>query len=120
GSRALAADAAELVEVDYEPREPVVEPGASDVDLMRWSRTGGDVAGAFAAAAHVVRGRYALPRLVAAPIEPRGAVVEHDAELDRLTMWCSMQDPHRPLAQLSHILGIERVQIREVVHDFGG
>src|SRR5437764_3927625 len=87
---------------------------------MRWSRTGGDVAGAFAAAAHIVRGRYALPRLVAAPIEPRGAVVEHDAELDRLTVWCSMQDPHRPLAQLSHILGIDRERIRVVVPDVGG
>jgi carbon-monoxide dehydrogenase large subunit len=119
-SRALAADAAELVEVDYEPREPVIEPGASDVDLMRWSRTGGDVARAFAAASHVVRGRYALPRLVAAPIEPRGVVVEHDPDLDRLTVWCSMQDPHRPLAQLSHILGIDPERIRVVVPDVGG
>ena len=87
---------------------------------MRWSRTGGDVDRAFAAASHVVRGRYALPRLVAAPIEPRGAVAEHDPELDRLTVWCSMQDPHRPLAQLSHILGIDRERIRVVVPDVGG
>ncbi len=69
-------------------------------------------------AAHVVRGRYALPRLAAAPIEPRGAVVEVDG--DRLTVWCSMQDPHRPLAQLSHILGIDPDRLRVIVPDVGG
>jgi aerobic carbon-monoxide dehydrogenase large subunit len=119
-TRALVEDAAELVEVDYEPREPVLDPGASDVDLTRWSRTGGDVSGAFAAASHIVHGRYGLPRLVAAPIEPRGVIVEHDGDSDRLTAWCSMQDTHRPLAQLSHILGFEEERIRVVIPDVGG
>ncbi len=119
-SRALAVDAAELVEVDYEPREAVLDPAASEVELTRWSRTGGDVSGAFAGASHVVRGRYALPRLVAAPIEPRGAIAEHDPDRDRLTVWCSMQDTHRPLAQLSHILGFDEERLRVVVPDVGG
>ena len=100
-SRALAEDAAELVEVDYEELPAVVDPRASDLDLLRFSRSSGDVEGAFAAAAHVVRGRYALPRLVAAPMETRGCVIEHDAGRDLLTVWCSAQDPHRPLFQLS-------------------
>jgi carbon-monoxide dehydrogenase large subunit len=116
----LAKDLAELVEVDYEPREPVLDAGASEFDLTRWTRSGGDVAAAFAGAAHVVRGRYGLPRLVAAPIEPRGVVVEHDREADRLTVWCSMQDPHRPLAQLSHILGWDEERLRVIVPDVGG
>ncbi len=119
-SAGLAKDAAELVEVDYEPRDPVLGPRESDVELTRWSQEGGDVAGAFATAAHVVRGTYGLPRLVAAPIEPRGAVAEHDPETDRLTVWCSMQDPHRPLAQLSHILGRDPEQIHVIVPDVGG
>ena len=119
-SPALAKDAAELVEVEYEPREPVLDAGASEVALTRWSRSGGDVDGAFAVAAHVVRGRYALPRLVAAPIEPRGAVAEYDPAADRLTVWCSMQDTHRPLAQLSHILGWDEERIHVVVPDVGG
>src|SRR5205085_8383384 len=82
----LAKDAAELVEVDYEPREPVLDAEASAFALTRWSHAGGDVSGAFAAAERVVSGRYALPRLAAAPIEPRGAVVEYDADRGRLTM----------------------------------
>ncbi len=119
-SRELAADAVELVEVDYEPREPVLDPGFSDRELTRWSRSSGDVEAAFAGAAHVVRRRYALPRLVAAPIEPRGVVVEHDAGTDRLTVWCSMQDPHRPLAQLGRILGRDQDRIHVIVPDVGG
>jgi aerobic carbon-monoxide dehydrogenase large subunit len=116
----LAKDAAELVEVDYEMREPVLDPEASRVELTRWSRSGGDVEGAFAAAAHVIRGRYGLPRLVAAPIEPRGAVAEHDRERDRLTVWCSMQDTHRPRAQLSYILERDPESLRVIVPDVGG
>lgn len=119
-SRELAADAAELVEVDYEPRRPVLDPRASDSALTRWSRTGGNVEAAFGRAAHVVRRRYALPRLVAAPIEPRGVVAEYDAGRDQLTIWCSMQDPHRPLAQLSRILSHDEHRIRVIVPDVGG
>jgi carbon-monoxide dehydrogenase large subunit len=119
-SRALAEDAAELVEVDYEPRPAVVDPRASDLALVRWSRTSGDVDAAFAAATHVVSGRYGLPRLVAAPIETRGCVVEHDPGSDLLTVWCSAQDTHRPLAQLAHILNRPDDTIRVIVPDVGG
>jgi aerobic carbon-monoxide dehydrogenase large subunit len=119
-SPAQAKDAAELIEVDYAPRSAVLDPRASEVELTSWSRAEGDVAGAFAGAAHVVRGTYGLPRLVAAPIEPRGAVAEHDPGTDRLTVWCSMQDSHRPLAQLGHILGRDPERLRVIVPDVGG
>jgi aerobic carbon-monoxide dehydrogenase large subunit len=119
-SRELAADGVELVEVDYEPREPVLDPFRSDHQLTRWSKTGGDVNAAFTRAAHRVRRRYELPRVVAAPIEPRGVIAEHDAIRDRLTVWCSMQDTHRPLAQLSHSLGLHASRIRVIVPDVGG
>ena len=54
-SRAAAIDAAALVDVDYEPFD-----AAPDV-LLRFERTAGDVDGAFADAAHVVRARHAIP-----------------------------------------------------------
>jgi len=119
-SRAAAEDAVERVEVQYEPREAVVDAHASQVVLARWSAAGGDVEAGFAAAARVVAGRYALPRLVAAPIEPRAALAEYSRPTDRLTMWCSMQDPHRPLAQLSHILDRDPARLRVIVPDVGG
>jgi aerobic carbon-monoxide dehydrogenase large subunit len=119
-SRALAEDAAELVEVEYEPRAVVTSARDSDVALMRWSRRAGDVDAAFAQAAHVVTGSYALPRLVAAPMEPRGCIAEHDPAADLLTLWCSAQDTHRPLEQLCHILDRPASAIRVIVPDVGG
>lgn len=119
-SRGLAEDAAELVQVEYEPRPVVVDPRVSDATMTRWRHAGGDVAGAFAVAAHVVSGSYALPRVVAAPIEPRGVLAEHDPARDELTVWCSAQDIHRPLAQLSHILGRRPESIRLIIPDVGG
>jgi aerobic carbon-monoxide dehydrogenase large subunit len=119
-SRALAEDAAELVEVDYDERDAVVDPRASDLVLERFTRSAGDVDGAFAGAERVVRGRYALPRLVAAPLEARGIVARHDDGADLLTVWCSTQDTHRALAQLAHVLDRPDDSVRVIVPDVGG
>ena len=132
-TRAQAEDAAEQVEVDLEPLPALVDPRSAlepDAPLLhdslgenvltRWSRAAGDVEGAFARADHVVSARFSVPRLVAAPMEARGAVAAHDAEDDLLTLWLSAQDPHRPLAQLAHALGRGRDSIRIVVPDVGG
>ncbi|MFZ1994120.1 MAG: xanthine dehydrogenase family protein molybdopterin-binding subunit [Solirubrobacteraceae bacterium] len=119
-SRALAEDAAELVEVDYGPRPVITSPRASDLRLMRWRRRAGDVEAAFAAAAHVVRGSYALPRLAAAPMEARGCIASHDPVAELLTVWCSAQDTHRPLEHLSHILQRPQSAMRVIVPDVGG
>jgi carbon-monoxide dehydrogenase large subunit len=119
-SRALAEDAAELVEVDYEPLDAVVAARASDVDLVQWRRVAGDVEGAFAAADRVARGSYAMPRLVAAPMETRGAIASHDGDRDLLTFWCSAQDTHRQLAGLAHVLDRGAETIRVIVPDVGG
>ncbi|HEY6777915.1 MAG TPA: xanthine dehydrogenase family protein molybdopterin-binding subunit [Thermoleophilaceae bacterium] len=119
-SRALAEDAAELVGVEYEELDPVADPHASDLELLRWRRTAGDVEGAFRSAARVAGGRYAMPRLVAAPMEARGALAYHDPAADLLTVWCSAQDTHRPLRHLGHVLGRPAEQLRVVVPDVGG
>jgi carbon-monoxide dehydrogenase large subunit len=115
-SRAEAEDGVEQVRVVYEE----LALDASPVELMRFERVAGDVEGTFASAAHVVVGRYALPRLAAVPIECRGAVATYDADADLLTVWCSAQDTHRPLAQLSEILGRPASSIRVIVPDVGG
>jgi carbon-monoxide dehydrogenase large subunit len=119
-SRALAEDASELVEVDYEPLEPVVDARASVHELMSWHGGGGDVDGAFAAADVVVRGSYEMPRLVAVPMETRGAIASYDRDADLLTYWCSAQDPHRQLNGLTHTLDRRAESIRVIVPDVGG
>jgi carbon-monoxide dehydrogenase large subunit len=119
-SRALAEDAAELIEVDYEPLDPVLEPRESEIAHTRWARSAGDVEGAFAAAEHVVRASYSLPRLAAVPMEPRGAIASYDAGEDLLTVWVSAQDTHRQLDGFEKVLGRPAESIHVIVPDVGG
>jgi aerobic carbon-monoxide dehydrogenase large subunit len=118
-SRAEAEDAADLVDVRYEPLPPVLDARDGDV-LASWSRSSGDVDAAFTEADRVVSCSFSIPRLVAAPLEGRGALAEYDAEDDLLVVHCSAQDPHRPLAHLSHSLARDPERIRVVVPDVGG
>jgi carbon-monoxide dehydrogenase large subunit len=119
-SRALAEDAAELVEVDYEPREPVLDARGSDVTMTHWHKVSGDVDGAFASAPHVVRASHALPRLAPVPMEPRGAIASYDESDDMLTVWVSAQDSHRQLAGLAAVLDRPEESIHVIVLDVGG
>ncbi|MGH2349961.1 MAG: xanthine dehydrogenase family protein molybdopterin-binding subunit, partial [bacterium] len=131
-TRPAAEDAASLITLDIDPLPPVtstaqareapvlLHDGAPGNVLMRWAHRAGDVAGAFTAAAHVVSQQFHIPRLAPAPIESRGAVAVYDPGTDGITVWCSMQDPHRPRAQLSRILGKPDDHIRVIVPDVGG
>jgi carbon-monoxide dehydrogenase large subunit len=112
GSRAEAEDAVEQVEVEYEPFDGEPE------ELLRWRGSGGDVDGAFAAAAHVTRTRHVIPRAVAAPIEPRGCIAQADGDV--LRIWASAQDPHRQVAGLAHALDRAPESIHVTIPDVGG
>jgi carbon-monoxide dehydrogenase large subunit len=116
-TRAEAEDARDRVEVGYEVLEPVLDARAGD-EVARWHQRGGDVQGAFARAAHVVRTDHVIGRLVAAPLETRGVVVRREGA--RLTVWSSSQGAHRPRAQLAQMLGLTERAIRVIVPDVGG
>ena len=116
-TRAEAEDAADRVEVDYEVLPGVVDPRAG-TELSRWEQRAGDVAGAFARAAHVVRTEHVIPRLAATPMETRGALALREDE--RLTVWSSSQSAHRARAQLAQVLGLDERAIRVIVPDVGG
>ena len=131
-SPALLEDAVELVVVDYEDLPPVVDveralardvwvhEDVPDNVVVRWERGGDGVDDAFAAAHTVVRQRFHIPRLVAAPIETRGALARYDTDHDLLTVWLSSQDPHRPLANLTAMLRRSVERTRVIVPDVGG
>ncbi|HJQ56460.1 MAG TPA: xanthine dehydrogenase family protein molybdopterin-binding subunit, partial [Vineibacter sp.] len=104
-TEAQAADAALQVDVDWEPLPAVVDaeaalatsapavwdevPGNPALDWASGDRTACDAA--FARAAHVVRLRLPINRLVVAAMEPRGAVGEYDAASDSYTLWTPTQ-----------------------------
>jgi carbon-monoxide dehydrogenase large subunit len=126
-----AADAAEWVTVEVEELPALVEPReaqaapplhdeAPDNVLLRLRLGSGDVEGAFAAAHAVVRQAVRIPRLIAAPLEPRAVLASHDPESDVLTLWLSAQDQHRQLAGLSQVLRRPPEKLHIVVPDVGG
>jgi aerobic carbon-monoxide dehydrogenase large subunit len=130
-----AKDAAELIEVDYEARPHVVgtfeaaQPGAplvhdhiKDNIVFDWHM--GDQAktdAAFAKADRVVKLQLVNQRLVANPMEPRGAICEYDAKDDRSTLWLSSQGVHmiRPVVA-DMILKIGSPKLRVRTGDVGG
>lgn len=131
--RHVAADAAELVEVDYEALEPVLEPeealqpGAPLVhpelgtnEAYRIDREHGDVAAAFARAPVRVHARTPHPRLAAVAIEPRGVLARPETAGGALTVWTSTQSAFNVRELLAPFLGLDPQALRVVAPDVGG
>jgi len=131
---AQAKDAADLVQVDYDPLPSVTStaaagPGSATVwdecpDNVSNVYEAGDkaaVEAAFARAAHVVRRRYVITRVHAQYMEPRGALGVYDPGEDRYTLYADVQYPHRVRNALaSMVFQIPEHQIRVIAGDIGG
>lgn len=126
-----AADAAELVMVEVEELPALVDPRqaqaapflheeAPDNVLLGLRVGSGDVDAAFAAADAIVRQTVRIPRLIAAPLEPRAVLALHEPQSDLLTIWLSAQDHHRQLAGLSQVLRRTPERLHVIVPDVGG
>ncbi|MGH3066470.1 MAG: xanthine dehydrogenase family protein molybdopterin-binding subunit [Gaiellaceae bacterium] len=131
-SRALAKDAAELVEVEYEQLpsiaevEKALEDGAPLVhadlgtnECYVWKLDAGDVQAAIDAADVVLTRRYFQPRLIPNAIEPR-AVLAQVGPTDDVTLWSATQIPHILRLALQLVLGIPEAKIRVIAPDVGG
>ena len=134
-TRAQAEDAADLVQVDYEPLSSVTstaeapQPGSAAVwdecpDNVSNVFESGDKAAtdaAFARAHRVVRRRYVITRVHAQYMEPRGSLGVYDPNEDRYTLYADVQYPHRVRNALaSNIFKIPEHRIRVVAGDVGG
>jgi aerobic carbon-monoxide dehydrogenase large subunit len=141
-SLAEARDAGELVEIDYDPLEPVLDmeaalaEGATLVhpDLgtnanATWvfdsgeAGTGGNVADAVSAAeadsdAIVLRRRFHQQRLIPAFMEPRSCVVDPTGE--QLTIYAATQVPHILRTMTTVTLGVPESKLRVIAPDVGG
>ncbi len=117
-SRALAEDAAELVEVDYaplpyvidpeeafQPGSPVVHPNHGSNVFFQKKWTWGEVDADFAAARHEISYRARWSRCSTVPIETFGVIARWDAGRDMLEVWASIQMPKYP-EQIARALGI--------------
>jgi carbon-monoxide dehydrogenase large subunit len=131
--RYLAEDAAELVEVEFDPLEPVVdyELAAEATELVHEEEQGNVMAHAapppspgyaeaIERAAVVLTERFRQHRYSAVPMETRGVVVEHDPYSGQLDIWLSSQNPHEARRVASRITGIPEGQVRVRSGDVGG
>ena len=132
-SRALAEDAAALVNVDYETLpvaadcRDAAKPGAttahadlSDNLACSLQMTYGDVDAAFATAAHVCEEKFWMHRGCGVPMETRAVVAQYDRFDDRLTVWSATQTPHLGRRILADLLDRDIDTIRVVAPDVGG
>ena len=136
-SRAAAADAMELVDIDYEPlpvvldMDEAVKDGARrvhpDIDSnisFHFVFDGGEAGAAgntdeaFANAEVVVSRRFVQQRLIPAFMEPRSVVVQPQG--DNYTMWSATQIPHILRLMLALTTGIPEHKLRVVAPDVGG
>jgi CO/xanthine dehydrogenase Mo-binding subunit len=138
----LAAHAAALIDVDYEPLPvvtdfeaamaegaPLVHPDwesyEADEAMVRDRNTlgyssivKGDVDAAMASADVVVRGRYVTDPVQGVPIEPRAVIAEWHG--DQVAIWSSTQVPYAARAGVARTLQLPESHVRVIVPLLGG
>jgi aerobic carbon-monoxide dehydrogenase large subunit len=132
-SRALAEDAVELVEVDYEPLEPVLDleraaadegrahPGDESNIFHRSVSPGFDEVDAILERApRVFRERIEQHRYVHSPMETRGVVAQWHSATQTMTIWISTQGPHPAVAHFAKLLKLPQNAVRVIAEDVGG
>jgi len=136
-SLALARDAAEAIEIEYETLPAVTDarsaiaPGAPQLFehipsnvVFDWDNDACDAAAtaaAFAKATRVVTLDLVNNRVVANSMEPRNAIAEYDPASGRATLYTATQGPHfvrDPLAEV--VLKIPKDKLRLVTPNVGG
>jgi aerobic carbon-monoxide dehydrogenase large subunit len=132
-TRGRAEDAADLVDVDYEPLPSVTSTAAAIGGPPVWNECRDNVSNlyeagdraavdaALAAAPRVIRRRYVISRVHAQYMEARGALGVWDPAEERYTLHADVQYPHRVRNALaSSIFKVPEHQIRVVAGDVGG
>ncbi|HEY6874999.1 MAG TPA: xanthine dehydrogenase family protein molybdopterin-binding subunit [Candidatus Dormibacteraeota bacterium] len=119
-SRYLAEDAAELLNIDYEPLEVVLDMDAGEV-AGHLVVERGDIDSAFRLADAVVKDEFHIQRHAAVPLETRGLLAEYDAAAQAVTVWGAAKIPHVNRRILAQLLGWDESRVRMVeVHVGGG
>lgn len=131
-SRAIAEDAASLVEVEYDEQDPVVSIGDArqgpqvhpEVEDNIAAQMGDeeldeDLEEILNAAPHKMTHRVVHQRISQSPMETRGVVVSRDGS-GELTVHITCQSPHFVARWISLAIGIPESQIRVIAKDVGG
>ncbi|GFG53775.1 hypothetical protein MAGR_52160 [Mycolicibacterium agri] len=135
--RYSARDALELIDVEYEPLDPVIDvrkalspeapvirtdlDGKTDNHCFDWET--GDAAAtdaAFAKADVVVTQEIIYPRVHPCPMETCGAVADLDPVSGKLRLWSTTQAPHAHRTLYALVAGLPEHKIQVISPDIGG
>ncbi|MEA2627812.1 MAG: aerobic carbon-monoxide dehydrogenase large subunit [Chloroflexota bacterium] len=131
-SRGIAEDAAELVQVEYEPLPVVITPEVSaaaqrlvhdDVPgnvAAEMLQEVGDVKTAMAAAPHQKRLHFRFERGAASPMEGRAVWARWSASENKLTVFDSTQSPTSIRGGLAVLFGLPESDVEVIAPDVGG
>jgi aerobic carbon-monoxide dehydrogenase large subunit len=117
-----AKDAAEKIEIDYEPLPATSDARKGEVAFdIGLGESRQKVEEAFKKAAHITRLELVNNRLVANPMEPRAALAEFDPATGRTTLYTPSQGPHHLHGQIAGpVLKIGNDKLRVVSGNVGG
>src|SRR3989440_4692129 len=135
--RYAARDALELIDVEYEPLDPVMDArkaldpgspvirddieGKADNHIFDWES--GDKAACdevFANAEVVASADILYPRSHPAPLETCGSVASMDKVTGKLTCWITSQAPHAHRTVYALVAGLPEHKIQVISPDIGG
>ncbi len=134
-TRAIARDAAELVEVDCEvlPSVADLESASAKGAPLVWDDAKGNICfdweigdkaatdAAFAGADQVISIDIVNNRLIANAMEPRAAIGDYDSGKDEYTLYTTSQNPHViRMLMGAFVLGIPEHKLRVIAPDVGG
>jgi carbon-monoxide dehydrogenase large subunit len=134
-TRYIAADAIELVKVDYEPLPPVMDPfeALKDKVIVRddkekktnhvwhWEAGNKDATDeVFARSSKTIQQKMYIPRIHVSSIETCGMVASWDKINEHMTIYMTSQAPHAHRTVISLVSGIPENKIRVISPDIGG
>jgi carbon-monoxide dehydrogenase large subunit len=138
--RYIAADALDLIEVEYEPLPVITDPrealkpdapvlrddkeGKKDNHIFHWEAGDkGATDKAFEEADVTVSEEIYIPRIHVSSIETCGCVASYDKVMEKLTVWMTTQAPHAVrtvFALVAGHVGLAEHKIRIISPDIGG
>jgi carbon-monoxide dehydrogenase large subunit len=132
---AIAKDAGEFIEIDYDPLPSVTQTSLANCSGSPavWDECPNNVCfvyelgdraavdRAFSKAAHIARTEFTIARISTNPLEPRNAIGLYDKAVDRFTLYSGMQAPHAVRSELAElVLKVPQNRVRIVSPDVGG
>ncbi|PSR20517.1 MAG: xanthine dehydrogenase family protein molybdopterin-binding subunit [Sulfobacillus acidophilus] len=131
-NRYIAEDAADRIEIEYQPLPAVVEAQEAALDhvvlhqdfgtnvLEHFEYHSGNGRAALGQADRVITATLQMGRVSAQPMEPRGVAAHWDDVAQMLVVYDSTQSVHRAQERIAEFVGLDKNQVRVIAPEVGG